>query len=41
MGQHRAAAEKAIRSGDWAGYGEAMKKFFEAFERLEKIKKSP
>jgi len=41
MRLHLDAADKAMRSGDWAAYGEAMKKFREAFERLEKIKKQP
>jgi uncharacterized membrane protein (UPF0182 family) len=39
MRRHLDAADKAIGSGDWAGYGDAMKRFRDAFERLEKLKK--
>jgi hypothetical protein len=39
IGAHWDAAEKALRSGDLATYGEEMKKAREAFDRLERIKR--
>jgi uncharacterized membrane protein (UPF0182 family) len=37
--QHWDAADKALTKGDFATYGEEMKKARDAFDRLEKIKK--
>jgi uncharacterized membrane protein (UPF0182 family) len=37
--QHWEAADKALRAGDLAAYGEEMKKARDAFERLKRIRK--
>ena len=39
MRQHFDAADKALRNGDLAAYGEEMKKAAAVLERLEKINK--
>jgi hypothetical protein len=39
MRQHFDAADKALRNADLVAYGEEMKKFREAFERLERLEK--
>jgi hypothetical protein len=41
MRTHLDAAQKALTSGDLVTWAEEQKKFVEAFERLEKIKRQP